>query len=302
MSAMATVAPDARTEVFESHRQGLFGIAYRMLGNAAEAEDVVQDAWLRFERAGADVDSPKAFLSTIVSRLCLDRLRSARHRRETYPGTWLPEPIVEPIDAAPAPDVLVGGRELISYATMILLETLAPSERAVFVLSEAFSYSHREIAATIGVSEPSSRQLLHRARQRLHERERRYTTTMAERRRLTEAFLRAASAGDLDSLKDLLAEDIVVTSDGGGKAVAAINPVYGRDRVYRFILGTMGKEPPEGVALALVNGEPGIVTWYRGKVQLVGSFEWRDGRLQEFHIMRNPDKFTHISPLVAGRP
>jgi RNA polymerase sigma-70 factor (ECF subfamily) len=296
---MAALA-DARTDTFEGQRPRLFGIAYRMLGNAAEAEDVVQDAWLRYERAGADAESPGAFLATIVSRLCLDRLRSARVKRETYPGPWLPEPLVEPIDAGPAPDDLVGGHELISYATMVLLENLAPQERAVFVLSEAFNYSHREIATTLGVSEPGSRQLLHRARQRLHERERRYTTTTAERRRLTEAFLRAAGSGEMESLKDLLAEDIVVTSDGGGKRAAALNPIYGRDRVFRFIMGTMGKEPPERMALALVNGEPGFVSWFRGRVQLVANLEWEDGRLKQFRVMRNPDKLTHISPLVGG--
>ena len=298
MSAMATLA-DTQTDLFESHRPALFGIAYRMLGNAAEAEDVVQDAWLRFERAGTDAESPKAFLSTIVSRLCLDRLRSARAKRETYPGQWLPEPLVEPIDAAPTPDDLVGGQELISYATMVLLENLAPHERAVFVLSEAFNYSHREIATTLGVSEPGSRQLLHRARQRLHERDQRYGTTVAERRRLTEAFLRAASAGEMEPLKDLLAEDIVVTSDGGGKVPAAVNPIYGRDKVLRFIIAILDKEPPERVALALVNGKPGYVSWYRGRVHFVANLEWHNGRLQELHAVRNPDKLTHISPLVG---
>jgi RNA polymerase sigma-70 factor (ECF subfamily) len=295
---MTRPAPAERITLFESHRPVMFGIAYRMLGSAAEAEDVVQDAWLRFER-GSEPESPRAFLSTVVSRLCLDRLRSARAKREVYPGPWLPEPIVEPVDSAPAPEEAVGGRELISYASMVLLETLGAQERAVFVLSEAFACSHREIAATLGISEASSRQLLHRARQHLAERERRYTTTAEERRRLTEAFLRASSTGDIDQLAEFLAEDVVATSDGGGKRIAALNPIHGRDRVARFILGTLMKEPPERMALALVNGELGVVSWYRGRIQLVAALDWEDGLVKELRVVRNPDKFTHISPLVG---
>jgi RNA polymerase sigma-70 factor (ECF subfamily) len=182
---------------------------------------------------------------------------------------------------------------------MVLLETLGAQERAVFVLSEAFACSHREIAATLGISEASSRQLLHRARQHLAERERRYTTTAEERRRLTEAFLRASSTGDIDQLAEFLAEDVVATSDGGGKRIAALNPIHGRDRVARFILGTLMKEPPERMALALVNGELGVVSWYRGRIQLVAALDWEDGLVKELRVVRNPDKFTHISPLVG---
>jgi RNA polymerase sigma-70 factor (ECF subfamily) len=140
---------------------------------------------------------------------------------------------------------------------------------------------------------------LHRARQHLAERERRYTTTAEDRRRLTEAFLRASSTGDIDRLAEFLAEDVVVTSDGGGRRPAALNPIYGRDRAVRFILGTMTKEPPERISLALVNGDLGVVSWYRGRIQLVAALEWDDGLLKEMRVVRNPDKFTHISPLVG---
>ncbi|MCA9823370.1 MAG: RNA polymerase sigma factor SigJ [Dehalococcoidia bacterium] len=290
-----TAAPlSPKSEVFESQRGTLFGIAYRMLGSAAEAEDAVQDTWLRFH-GSTDIESPRAYLTTIVSRICIDRLRSARARREVYPGTWLPEPLVEPIDAEPGPEQVAGGQELISYASMVLLETLAPAERAVFVLSEAMGFSHREIAEKLGITEAASRQTLHRARRHLADREQRYTATAEDRRRLTEAFLRASGSGDIASLTDLFAEDIVVTSDGGGKRVAALNPIHGRDRVLRFLVGTMEKEPADEVRLVRVNGDPGLVTWRRGKVQLVASFDWDEmGKLRTLHMMRNPDKYTHV--------
>jgi RNA polymerase sigma-70 factor (ECF subfamily) len=202
--------------------------------------------------------------------------------------------LVEPIEAGPGPEQVAGGQELLSYASMILLETLAPSERAVFVLSEALGFSHREIAQTLGISETSSRQVLHRARRHIAEREQRYTATAEDRRRLTEAFLRAAGSGDLQQLKDLFAEDIVMTADGGGKAIAAINPIYGADRVARFLVHTAQKERPDRVEMVLVNGEPGFATWRKGRLRLVASFEWDDGKLRELRMIRNPDKHTHV--------
>lgn len=299
MGAVATAPTAFDAREFEEHRQSLFGLAYRMLGSAAEAEDVVQDAWLRY-RDAAGVDNPRAYLSTIVSRLCIDRLRSARARRESYPGPWLPEPLVEPIETSPGPEEVAGGRELLSYASMVLLETLPPAERAVFVLSEAFDYSHREIASTLGVSEASSRQALHRARRHVAGRERRFTPTPEEQMRLTEAFVRATGAGDVQAIASLLAEDVVFTGDGGGKRASALNPIFGRDRVLRLILGVRRKERIDRTGLALVNGEPGVVAWTGRHLQYVGAFEWSEGRITELRVIRNPDKLARISPLFVS--
>src|SRR5438105_2493707 len=222
----------AKTSIFERHRSLLFSIAYRMLGSVADAEDTLQDAFIRWQRASeADVRSPKAFLVTIVSRLCINHLQSARAQRETYVGEWLPEPLV----TDPGSDVsrIAEVDESVSMAVLLLLERLTPVERAVFLLSEVFDYKHAEIAAMLRLTEDNCRQLLHRARRHVRLERRRFGASARERTELLERFHHAAGNGDIEGLIALLASDVVMHTDGGGKAAALALPIYGPDNVAR---------------------------------------------------------------------
>src|SRR4029077_18165564 len=223
-------------DVFTTDRPLLFSIAYRMLGSATDAEDILQDAWLRYR--GADrstIRSPKAFATTIVTRLCLDRLKSARTTREEYIGPWLPEPVLtSEIDG---PDTVLQRAESVTLAFLVLLEKLSPEERAVFLLKDVFEYDHSEIAEMLGMTVDNSRQLLHRAKGRLAQGRPRLTGTEQSRRAIAERFTRAFSSGDANELTVLLANDVGMWSDGGGKASAARRPLLGRDRVLNFLIG-----------------------------------------------------------------
>jgi RNA polymerase sigma-70 factor (TIGR02957 family) len=278
-------------EEFERHRSKLFGLAYRMLGSAEEAEDVVQDAFLRWHQASA-VESPWAWLAKVATNLCVNRLTSARARRESYVGSWLPEPVLTaggvlgPLDS-------VEQREFVSLAFLVLLERLNPVERAVFVLREAFGYSHREVAEVIDSSEANSRQLYTRARRRLTEAcgrsDRR--PDQARRRDLVESFLAAAQQGDLPGLEKVLAEDVTVWVDGGGRVGAARRPISGVSRVARYLVGSLSIAG-EGVRLsaAEVNGALGLLA--RAGEELVGVLvpETSEGRISGIRIIANPDK------------
>jgi RNA polymerase sigma-70 factor, ECF subfamily len=284
-------------EQFEEQRSLLFGIAYRMLGSVMDAEDAVQEAYLRWQASDrSEVESPRAYLSTIVTRYCIDQLRSARARREEYVGPWLPEPLVQ----GEGPDVAeqVELAESLSMAFLVLLERLSPVERAVFLLSEVFGYEYAEIARIVERSEANCRQIAHRARQHVRERRPRFDPGSEEQQQLTAQFLQACASGDLSGLMATLAEGVTLWSDGGGKVAAAPRPIQGADRVARFLLGILAKTPPGGVATGvLVNGEPGLITYMEGRPNAVAVLEIAEGRIQGIRIVVNPDKLQRVPPI-----
>lgn len=273
------------TSRFEAQRALAFSIAYRMLGSKAEAEDIVQEAWLRWRESdlGA-LESDRAWLTTIVTRLCLDHVKSARVRRETYPGPWLPEPLVGAEERAPLDS------ESISLAFMLLLESLSPLERAVFLLSQVFDYSHAEIAGIIGTSEAASRQALSRAKRQLKAKRPRFASSRENHQRLLEAFLRATGLGDLNALTALFAEDVTAISDGGGKAKAALRPISGRDAVARGTLGGARLLAAARFEYVDVNGWPGALLWLGDQLKAVISIECDDEQIHAIHAIVNPDK------------
>jgi RNA polymerase sigma-70 factor, ECF subfamily len=271
---------------FQAHRGRLFGIAYRMLGSATEAEDVLQDAWLRWSQATDDVRDSAAYLATIVTRLCLTAMDSARARRETYVGPWLPEPV------ATEGDPLLGAErgEALSLAVLLLLERLTPAERAAYVLREAFAYPFAQIAEVLETSPANARQLATRARAHL-ERERGAVVSAEQRDRLLHGIVAAAQSGNLADLEALLADDVVSLSDGGGVVSAARNPVVGRSRVARFVLGLLEKYA-EDVTMVFrqVNGEPTIVVLRERAALVVWQFDVGPAGVRRMLAVLNPDK------------
>lgn len=282
---------------FEPHRPLLFSIAYRMLGSASEAEDVIQDAWLRARQdEHAEVRSPKAYLTTIVTRLCIDRLRSVERTRLEYPGPWLPEPLAEPNQES---------AELASSLTtafLVLLEQLGPIERAVFLLREVFELDFAEIAQSVGKSETNTRQILARARSRLRESRPRFTVTRRESEEVVRRFRHACLTGNVDELMAVLDADARLVADGGGKAAAATQPVLGADRITKFVLGYAAKLQLSESALQLVaiNGAPGLLM--RHPIGGVGtySFDIANGRIRAIYIVRNPDKLRRFLGALTG--
>ncbi|MFC8697761.1 RNA polymerase sigma-70 factor [Streptomyces parvus] len=288
---------DVATEIFEEHRPVLTGVAYRMLGRVADAEDVVQDAWLRWAAAGReDVREPRAFLVRITTRLAIDRLRHLRSRRETYPGPWLPEPVVT--DFGPTlPDTAERAvlAESVSLAVLVVLESLSPLERAVFVLREAFGFPYAEIATALDRTEAAVRQLAGRARRHVEERKPRYDVDPAERRDLTERFLAAASGGGIEQLLALLAPDVRLVTDGGGKAKAALRVIETADKVGRFLFAVADEVDPDGeVRVMELNGGPAVVFFTGGKADTVFQIEVSQGVIQCAYIIRNPDKLSGL--------
>jgi RNA polymerase sigma-70 factor (ECF subfamily) len=283
------------TTEYEQYRALLFSIAYRMLGSVADAEDVVQDAFVRFANADRDaVRDAKSFLATIATRLALDRLKSAKATREEYIGPWLPEPVLTGDDADPARRL--ERSEAVSYALLAALERLTPAERAVFVLAEAFDFDHNEIADTLDVSAAASRQLLHRAREKMSADKRRFEPTRDEQLRLIGGFLDAVQRGDVDRLRSLFAEDVQSASDGGGRVTAARNIVRGRDHVARFVAGLASKANPTfNVRVQEVNGAPTIVTYFGDTLQGVVVLVANDaGLITDVDIVLNPEKLTSV--------
>nr|WP_253670126.1 RNA polymerase sigma-70 factor [Streptoalloteichus tenebrarius] len=284
--------------VFEEHRPRLLGLAYRLLGSASEAEDVVQEAFLRWDAAERDlVASPAAWLTKVVANLCLNQLASARARRESYVGPWLPEPVLTE-DGALGPLETVERRESVSFGLLVLLERLTPPERAVFVLREAFGHSHREIAEILDVEEAHSRQLLRRARQRVGESRARYSVDSGHHRRVVERFLAATLHGDVAELERLLADEVGSWADGGGAVTAARRPVLGRDRVLRYLLG-MGQRPEAAhltATIAEVNGEPAALLRFGGVLAAVVTVETDDdGRVTAVRSVFNPEKLAYLT-------
>ncbi|MDX2917604.1 MULTISPECIES: RNA polymerase sigma-70 factor [Streptomyces] len=289
---------DVATEIFEEHRPVLTGVAYRMLGRVADAEDVVQEAWLRWSAAAReDVREPRAFLVRITTRLAIDRLRRLQSRRETYPGTWLPEPVVTDFGPTP-PDTAERAvlADSVSLAVLVVLESLSPLERAVFVLREAFGFPYAEIATALDRTEAAVRQLAGRARRHVEERKPRYEVDPAERRDLTERFLAAASGGGIERLLALLAPDVRLVSDGGGKAKAARRIIETADKVGRFLFAVAGELDPDGeIRVMELNGGPAVVHFAGGKADTVFQIEVSQGVIQCAYIIRNPDKLAGLA-------
>ena len=299
MSELATPRAADPAAVFGEHRPLLFSIAYRMLGSVMDAEDVVQECWVRWSGADAEaVRSPKAFLSTMATRLAINHLQSARARREEYVGPWLPEPLLVTEGGAAEG---VERDESVSMAFLLLMERLTPTERAVFVLREAFGYDFAEIARVVGRSEENCRQILRRARQHVTQQRPRFEADPERRRLLVSQFLQAAFGGGMEPLLAVLADDVVVYSDGGGRVSAARNPVRGAEPVARFFSGLWRKAAGLDFAAvpALVNGQPGIRSYLDGRVHSVITADvGPDGRVHGIYIVLNPDKLAHV-PVLA---
>jgi RNA polymerase sigma-70 factor (TIGR02957 family) len=283
----------------------MFSIAYRMTGSVSDAEDIVQEAFLRLTRAlrdGAQVTLPKAYLATVTTRLAISHLRSARVRREAYVGSWLPEPLVTgELGPAAAPDPAERAEmsDSLSMAFLVLLESLTPTERAVFLLHEVFSYDYTEIAEITGKSEPNCRQIFVRARHHIDEGKPRFETSREQRDEVARRFFDAIDGGDLGSLLNLLAPDVVMVGDGGGKGQAVREPTNGAERVARFLLGLFRRARKEGTygVPALVNGQPGAVAYdAEGRIASVFALDIRDGLVQAVRSVVNPDKLQHLGP------
>lgn len=287
--------------VFDQHRPLLFSVAYRMLGSVADAEDILQEVYIRWQQSGdEDIRSPRAFLVTIVSRLCINHLQSARVQREEYVGQWLPEPVLTGAESGPFEIMETG--EALSIAFLVLLERLTPIERAVFLLREIFEYEYSEIASIVGQNETNCRQILRRARQHVSAMRPRFKVSARKQNDLLQRFVEAIKNSDMDGLLNLLAHDVVLYSDGGGKGVAVPNQVHGADKVVRGILGAFKRLLPTNLVrrLTQINGEPGIVSYLDGKPHSVVSLDVTEGRIQAIYILTNPEKLTHLPDLSAN--
>lgn len=285
---------EARAEVFHEYRPLLRSIAYRMLGSLADAEDILQDAYIRWQESTTAARNPRAFLVTTVSRLCINHLESARVRREEYVGSWLPEPVA-------ADDSLerAGADDSLSIAFLVLLERLTPTERAVFLLREVFEYEYSEIGAILDQTEPACRQILRRARLHVAENRPRFASSPEQRATLLQQFVRASASGDLAGLVALLHEDVVLYTDGGGKTAAVPRPIHGADNVARFFLRAPRRFLPADVVrrFADVNGQPAIVTYLDGRPHSVFTVELQAGAIRQIFIIANPEKLSHLPEL-----
>lgn len=285
-----------REETFNQLRPLLFSIAYRMLGSVMDAEDVLQEAFLRWYRQPEeDIQSPKAFLTTIVTRLAIDQLRSARAKREVYVGMWLPEPVLTEPPASERTEMA----DSLSTAFLVLLESLTPNERAAFLLREIFGYDYAEVAHILDKSEANCRQMVRRAQQHLSERRPRFEVSPQQQENLTRQFMQACTTGNMNGLLALLTDDVVSRSDGGGKIAAARKPLYGPDRVARFLMGLVSKAsqyfPGQlSFEFAWVNQQPGIVTAVNGQVVNVMTLDVTSDHIRGFDLVANPDKLQAV--------
>jgi RNA polymerase sigma-70 factor (TIGR02957 family) len=292
-------------EEFDELRRSAFAIAYRMLGSVSEAEDVVQEGFLRLHRAregGERIASPRAYLSTVVSRLSLDHLRSARVRRESYVGEWLPEPLVASADDDPARKAEMA--DSLSLAFLVVLESLSPEQRAAFLLREVFDEPYDRIAEIVGTSEQNARQLATRARRHVQERRPRFEASRAQREELATRFFAAAEDGDLQALEELLAHDVVLRGDGGGKAPAAARALHGRARVARTLIAGLRTGTRFGFTSRReeVNGQPGALFFDReGRLISVMILDIAEGQIQAVSAIVNPDKLRHLGPVADLR-
>jgi RNA polymerase sigma-70 factor, ECF subfamily len=289
-------------ETYEDLRPLLFSIAYRMLGSVAEAEDIVQDAFLRYQRAlegSREIESAKAYLSAVTTRLAIDHLRSARVRRESYVGQWLPEPLVT--ERAPDAAQSLEDADSLSMAFLLLLERLTPVERAVFLLHDVFDYGYPEVSEIVGKSEDNCRQLAARARRHIEENRPRFEASRQQRDELAARFFDAVGEGDMDGLLELLAADAVVYGDGGGRAPSWRQPIYGRERVAKLMVGIghQSRELALTAQRAEINGQPGLMVHDRsGALVSVLTIDIADGLVQTVRSVINPDKLGHLGPLA----
>jgi RNA polymerase sigma-70 factor (ECF subfamily) len=291
---------NGRLDTFNQHRQLLFALAYRMVGSAADAEDLLQETFIRWQEASQiDIESPRAFLVTILTRVCINHLQSARVQREEYFGQWLPEPLV----TGPRHNPLLSFSmdESLSLAFLLLLERLTPVERAVLVLREAFDYEYSEIASILDQSEPSCRQILRRARQHIKEDRSRFDASRQQREELLRRFSEASAQGDLDGLVALLSRDAIFYSDGGGKAPALPRPIHGAEHIARGILEGLRKLVPKNLVRRFVeiNGKPGIVTFLEDHPFSVFTLDAADGLVSRIYVITNPEKLKRLPPLAS---
>ena len=286
-----------RDESFEDLRGYLFSLAYRMLGSVGDAEDVVQEAYLRWQKAPPDVESPKAFLSKVATRLCIDQLKSARVRRESYVGPWLPEPLIT--DESPGPEDTAEQADSLSLAFLVVLESLSPTERAIFLLREVFEYDYEEISDIVGLTEANCRQIAHRAKQHIASRRPRFSASQEKRDELTYRFLAACGLGDVDSLIELLTEDVALYSDGGGQVKAARKPILGPPKVARFLLGIIKKaDPGLSTRIVTVNGQPAVALFDGDELNTVVALDLDAEAIRTVHIIVNPDKLQLLGSRV----
>ena len=285
---------DNRAQLFEHHRAKLRGVAYRMLGSRSDAEDIVQDAWLRWHRASTEeIRSVEAWLVTVVTRLSIDRLRQAKVERESYVGPWLPEPLVEA--EAPPADAATELASSLSVAFLVVLERLAPEERAAFLLHEVFESGYDEIAQILGKSETACRQLVSRARKRVHEERPRMQVSEEARTKLLNRFVQAIVANDKEAMMNLLAADAAWISDGGGKTRAALRPVLGSEGVARFVLAVIGRHAERRTFQHVnVNGESGLALYFSGQLISVMSIRTDGARILDVFATLNPEKLSQI--------
>lgn len=291
--------PDPRLDAFNQHRGLLFSIAYRMLGSASEAEDMLQETYLRWQQLPAEeIRSPRSMLVTIVSRLCINHLQSARVQREEYFGQWLPEPLLTMPAADPSK---VDDIESLSMAFLVLLERLNPVERATLLLRDVFDYDYSEIASILGRNEAACRQILHRARQHVTDDRPRFLPSAEEGERLMRRFLDASSEGDMDGLLALLSKDVVLYADGGGKASAVPNVVNGSRRVAALVVGASKKFAPkeQEPRIAQINGQPGFVGYVEGRARIVITVDVQDGLISRLYVVTNPEKLRAVPDLRA---
>jgi RNA polymerase sigma-70 factor (ECF subfamily) len=289
---------DHATALFQKHRPRLLGLAYRMLGTQADAEDVLHDAWLRWHQQETDaLDDAEAWLVTVTTRIALDRLRRAKTEREHYTGPWLPEPLVEDTEQ---PEAELERVESLSLSFLALLERLSPDERAAFLLVQVFDYSHAEAARMLQIAEDACRQRVHRARQRLREGRPRFTHAPDVQRRLLEKFRDALEQASVSSLQALFAEDAVHLADGGGKVRATLRPLHGGDRVVRLysIIAQRYRDLPIVHRLQWINGAPALLTWVDAKLATVAWIETDGERITSIHSLRNPEKLARLEAVT----
>ena len=279
------------TDAFEAQRPRLTRLAYRMLGSVAEAQDAVQDAWLRWRRAGDDVADPAAWLVRTTTRLCIDRLRAAKSQRDAYRGPWLPEPLIEDLAIDP-----VERAEDVSVAFLLALERLSPLERAVFLLHDVFDEDYAEVAETLGKTEPAVRQLATRARAHVKEALPRFTVSQEDAANLAAAFMMAAAQGDMSALSAMLAQDAVMVTDGGGKRKAALRPLIGREDIVRLMEGLAWRGADQTLSFRAVriNGYPGLIMINADGPMTVAFQPGEGGRLAGIYMVRNPEKLGHV--------
>jgi RNA polymerase sigma-70 factor (ECF subfamily) len=290
-----------RLATFSQYRGLLFSVAYRMLGSVADAEDMLQETFIRWQQAANnEIRSPRAFLVTVITRLCINQLQSARVRREEYVGEWLPEPLVTDTGSDPLGVLKID--ESLSMAFLLLLERLTPMERAVFLLREVFEYEYAEIAKVLGQSEPNCRQILRRARQHVGDIRRRFDATTREHDDLLKRFIQAVRKGELGDLIELLSSEAVLHTDGGGKAIALPSMVEGAENIARTILERMSTVAPKNliVRMARINGQPGFVSYLNGKPFSALTLEGGKDNIKAIYIVTNPRKLSHLPDLPAA--